>query len=150
MPLLVTQIDSCCVFVIQVVNKWVNAMSVSIVFFRTASCFACVWFRKCANSVMHECAGALRMVITLLIGCSRLSCDAFQLRHFWVRVVFFLIIALITVIIRFSSFHCSAYTHKRWQTQAPAHTHFSPVLQYTVMHLSKYTDKRFRKRQQNK
>lgn len=126
MPLLVTQIDSCCVFVIQVVNKWVNAMSVSIVFFRIASCFACVWFRKCANSVMHECAGALRMVITLLIGCSRLSCDAFQLRHFWVRVVFFLIIALITVIIRFFLFPLlGVHTQTLADTGTCSHTFLS-------------------------
>ena len=71
---------------------------------QTGSCFACVQFRKCAISVMHERAGALWIVITLLIGCSRLSCDAFQPRHFWVRVFFFLIIALITVIIRFFLF----------------------------------------------
>lgn len=78
------------------VSQWVNTVYVSIVFSKPVQfSFAHDWQSWTSVRALCECS------ITLLIGCSRLSCDAFQLRHFWVRVFFFLIIALITGIIRF-------------------------------------------------
>lgn len=96
------------------VSKWVNMVYVSIVSSKP------VHILHVIGSVNVSCMSVRVLCerwITLLIGCSRLSCDVFQLRHFWVRVFFFfLIITLITGIIRFSTFHCSKHTHicRRW------------------------------------
>lgn len=92
----------------------------------SSSHFAGSWFCKCD---MHECVSAVwalcERLITFLIGCSRMNCDVF---FFFSRDIFgsefffffpFLIIALITGIIRFSSLH------PHTQMLAPAHTHFS-------------------------
>lgn len=73
--------------------------------------------------------------LTLLIGFCRLSCDVFQLRHFWVRIFFFvLIIALITGVIKFFSFHCSKHTqtHMLAATGTCSHSFLSSSSMYLL------------------